>query len=333
MPEHRKFEQVTAKAHANIALIKYWGKRDEELFLPMNSSLSITLDKFYTETSVQFCGKLKKDVFIFNNNIADEAETTKVSNYLNQIRKMAGVERYAMVQSVNHVPTAAGFASSASGYAALASAAVRAIGLDIDQKKLTQVARIGSGSACRSIYGGFVEWTKGNLEDGSDCYAKQLENEDYWDLSILAIQLSAEEKSLSSRAGMKLTVDTSPYYEIWVKEAQKDLGTLKDALHHKDFEQLGQVTESNALKMHATTLGANPPHWYWEAGTISVMNQVRKLRDSGIPAYFTMDAGPNVFVLCQKKDQEVVEQTLLTLKEVQKIYVCQPGPGVSYLAK
>ncbi|WP_432362689.1 diphosphomevalonate decarboxylase [Sporosarcina sp. UB5] len=333
MSEHREFEQVTAKAHANIALIKYWGKRDEQLFLPMNSSLSITLDKFYTETSVHFCEDLKADVFIFNKCIANVAETNKVSRYLDHIRKMAGVERYAMVQSINYVPTAAGFASSASGYAALSSAAARAIGLDVDEKKLSQLARIGSGSASRSIFGGFVEWTKGNLDDGSDCYARQIEEESYWDLCILAIQLSDKKKSISSRAGMKHTVETSPFYNIWVKEAEKDLGLLKDALQQKDFERFGHVTESNALKMHATTLGANPPYWYWEAGTISVMNQVRQLRDSGVLAFFTMDAGPNVFVICQQKDKEVVENTLLTLDEIEQIYVCQPGPGVTYLSK
>lgn len=323
---------VTAKAHTNIALIKYWGKRDESLFLPMNSSLSITLDRFYTTTTVQFCKGLKNDVFILNKFIANEAETLKISKFLDRIRKMAGTGLHAIVQSTNKVPTAAGFASSASGYAALAAATTKALGLDLDKTGLSRLARQGSGSACRSIFGGFVEWQKGTKEDGLDSYALSIEGEQYWNLSVLSVLITAEEKQVSSREGMKRTVETSPFYPNWVIEAEKDLQLAKAAIKERNFINLGQVVEANALKMHATTLGANPPFLYWQSGTIAVMNQVHRLRDAGLPAYFTIDAGPNVKVLCLPENEQAIRDQLLTIPSVHAVHVCHPGPGVTYLS-
>ncbi|MCM3571218.1 diphosphomevalonate decarboxylase [Neobacillus mesonae] len=330
MLDQRSSNIITVKAHTNIALIKYWGKRNESLFLPMNSSLSLTLDQFYTMTTVQFCKGLNEDVFIFNKAIAGEAETKKVSKFLNRIRKMAGSELHAIVKSINKVPTAAGFASSASGYAALAAAAAKAIGLDVNQTVLSQIARQGSGSASRSIFGGFVEWKKGLKDDGSDCYSLQIAGEQYWDIRILSVLLTTEEKLVSSREGMKRTVETSPFYQEWVLEAEKDLQEAKTAIKERNFERLGRVAEANALKMHATTLGANPPFLYWQPGTLAVVNQVQRLRNTGIPAYFTIDAGPNVKVLCLPENEQVIKEKLLSVPGVRDILVCHPGPGVTY---
>ncbi|WP_438318909.1 diphosphomevalonate decarboxylase [Sporosarcina sp. FA9] len=323
--------KATAKAHTNIALIKYWGKRDEKLFLPMNNSLSITLDQFYTTTSVEFCTCLKKDIFLLNGNIMSEEETNKMSRFLDLIREMSGSALYGVVDSINKVPTAAGFASSASGFAALAAASTKALGMEISDDILSQIARQGSGSACRSIHGGYVEWEKGEQLDGSDSFGKQILTENEWDLSILSVLVEPNEKKVLSREGMKRTVDTSPFYTGWLETVDDDLKVAKQAIHDRDFEILGNVLESNALKMHATTLGANPPFMYWTSATVAVMQKVQELRDDGILAYYTIDAGPNVKVLCQPKDEDTVREKLTTLSVVKEIYLCHPGPGISYL--
>jgi diphosphomevalonate decarboxylase len=325
--------QVTARAHTNIALIKYWGKRDESLFLPMNSSLSITLDKFYTTTTVQFCDHISEDIFILDGHIASKEETLKITRFLDLIRKQSGKELFAMVKSTNKVPTSAGFASSASGYAALAAAATKSIGLDLGLRELTKIARQGSGSASRSIHGGYVEWLKGEKEDGSDSFAQPILNGDGWNVSILSALLTSKPKKVLSREGMKRTVETSPFYSAWLREVEKDFDIAKEAIEKRDFEMLGEIAEANALKMHATTLGANPPFMYWQGATIDVMEQVQALRSSGIQAYFTIDAGPNVKVLCQPKDEEMVKEALLSLPVVQNVHISHPGPGITYLSE
>ncbi len=187
--------KTTAKAHTNIALIKYWGKRDESLILPMNNSLSLTLDGFYTETTVEFHDDWTEDVFYLNDEAVSGGERNRVVSFLDRIRKKAGKEgTYAEIHSVNHVPTAAGFASSASGFAALAAAAARALGLECSNQELSALTRQGSGSACRSVYGGFVEWEKGTRADGSDSYAVQVTPPDHWDIRVAAAVLSSDAK-------------------------------------------------------------------------------------------------------------------------------------------
>ncbi|MBO0961399.1 diphosphomevalonate decarboxylase [Neobacillus sp. MM2021_6] len=324
--------KATAQANTNIALIKYWGKRDESKILPMNSSLSLTLNKFYTTTTVEFCTCLSVDVFIINNQLANEFEMSKVTRFLDRIREMSGKDFHAVVNSTNHVPTAAGFASSASGYAALAAAATKAIGLNLDQKALSQLARLGSGSACRSIYGGFVEWQKGIEDDGTDSFAQPLKGGQDWDLSVLSVLLTSKPKEISSSEGMKRAVETSSLYSHWLDTVEKDLLVAKEAIKNRDFDMLGSVVEANALKMHATTFASQPPFSYWNSATVEVIRGVKNLRSSGIQAYFTIDAGPNVKVLCQPKDEQVVREALIRIPGVQEIYHCQPGPGISYLS-
>lgn len=323
--------KAIAKAHTNIALIKYWGKRDETLILPTNSSLSITLDQFYTETAVEYSRGLKKDVFYLNGKLANEKETQKVSRFLDLVRKQAGNDLKAEIHSDNHVPTAAGFASSASGIAALAAAATKAMGLELDSQSLSRLARRGSGSACRSIYGGFVKWEKGHSADGEDSYAIPILPEDQWDLSVLSVMLERKQKKVLSREGMKRTVDTSVFYNGWLETVPNDLVRMEEAIKNRDFQQLGSVAEKNALKMHATTLGADPPFLYWSSSTLSVMEKVQELREQGIQAYFTIDAGPNVKVLCEKENEKRVADELSKLPDVKELFICHPGPGISYL--
>lgn len=323
--------KATARANTNIALIKYWGKRDEKLFLPMNSSLSITLDRFYSTTTVEFTEELKEDKFILNNNIGSNEDRNKVSNFLTKIRNIAGTKLYANIITENNVPTAAGFASSASGFAALTAAATKALRLELSEAELSVIARQGSGSACRSIYGGYVEWDMGTRSDGMDSMAKQILDEKEWKLTILSAIVATGIKKVSSREGMKRTVITSPFYKGWIDTVSYDLDEAKLAIKERDFQRLGEVMESNALRMHATMLGAKPPILYWESGTVEVMNCITELRLSGIPAYFTIDAGANVKILCLPEYEEKIKKALQELKGVLQVITCYPGQGISYL--
>jgi diphosphomevalonate decarboxylase len=236
-----------------------------------------------------------------------------------------------MVTSENKVPTAAGFASSASGFAALAAAASKALNLELNQKQLSILARQGSGSACRSVYGGYVEWQKGELPDGKDSFANQILSEQDWNISILSVLVASEKKKVSSREGMKRTVETSPFYSGWINTVEKDIVKAKMAIKDRDFESLGKVVEANAMKMHATMLGAEPPILYWQSGTLEVIHHIQNLRLSGIPAYFTIDAGPNVKVLCLPGDEQQVHESISNLTAVQSVITCHPGSGITYL--
>lgn len=245
--------KATARAHTNIALIKYWGKRNESLILPTNSNLSVTLDGFSTETTVHFQEDLKKDIFLLNEQNVEGNALEKVAVFLDKVRALSGKELYAQIQSVNHVPTAAGFASSASGLAALAAASAKAIGISLDDTELSKLARQGSGSACRSIYGGFVEWQMGEREDGADSFAVQVAGKSHWDIRIAAVVLSKTTKKVSSREGMRRTVETSPFYAGWLEQTPKDLQEIKQAIAEKDFEKweaLQKQTVCGCMRQH-----------------------------------------------------------------------------------
>ncbi|MUK89330.1 diphosphomevalonate decarboxylase [Ornithinibacillus sp. L9] len=324
--------KATAKAHTNIALIKYWGKRDEKLILPTNNSLSLTLDGFYTKTTVEFREDLTEDIFYLNDKLVSDQQFNRVTAFLDLIRDYAQKNTlFAEVRSINEVPTAAGFASSASGFAALAAAATRALQLNITDQELSRLTRQGSGSACRSIYGGFAEWEKGTQQDGSDSFAVPVAPKDHWDIRVAAVVLSAKMKKVSSREGMRRTVETSPFFSSWVDSIPNDLTEIKQGIKDRDFEKVGRIAEANCLKMHATTLGANPPFTYWHDTTLAVMQTVQKLRDNGIPAYFTIDAGPNVKVLYLPENEEKLQQTLREIPGVTDVILSRSGQGVTYL--
>ena len=324
--------KATAKAHTNIALIKYWGKRNEALILPTNNSLSLTLDGFYTKTSVVFQENLTSDTFMLNEEPVTGEALRRVTTFLDLVRAEAGNEKlFANVNSINQVPTAAGLASSASGFAALAAASTKAIGLNLTDTELSRLTRQGSGSASRSIYGGFAEWEMGVEEDGSDSYAIPIAPREHWDVRMAAVVLSSTMKKISSREGMKRTVETSPFYDGWIKSIPEDLNGIKEAIRAKDFTRVGEIAEANCLKMHATSLGAIPPFTYWLDATLRVMSKVQEMREQGIPAYFTIDAGPNVKVLYLPEHEAAVEKKLREIPGVMDVILSKPGPGVTYL--
>lgn len=249
-----------ARAHTNIALIKYWGKRDKELFLPMNSSLSLTLEAFYTDTKVTFDEQLTQDCFVLNHQEQPEKERAKISRFLDLFREYTNERVFARVDSLNFVPTAAGLASSASAFAALSLATAQALNVDLSLQELSKFARRGSGSSTRSLFGGFVLWDKGTSAEDSMAYPL---DDASWDIGMLVLLVNTHRKKIASREGMEHTVATSPFYPAWVKTAQEDLEAIKQAIAHQDFENLGKITEHNAMKMHATTLSANPPFTYF----------------------------------------------------------------------
>lgn len=318
------------RAHTNIALIKYWGKRDEALILPASSSLSLTLDAFYTDTSVTFDTAIQEDIFYLNGVLQNEIATKKVSHFLDLFKKPAGITTPALIKSTNFVPTAAGLASSASGMAALAGAANLACNLQLTQRELSMFARRGSGSATRSIYGGFVEWQMGT--SSADSYAVPIDDAD-WDIGMLVVVVNSRQKEMSSRLGMKNTVETSPFYAGWLDSTAKDLIDIKKAIHSQDFQKMGEITESNGMKMHGTMLGANPPLSYWEPDSVIAMQMVRQLRQEGIPCYFTMDAGPNVKVLCRLTDSEKIKERFAQRFKPEQLILAKPGEGLKVLSE
>ncbi|MBO0487506.1 diphosphomevalonate decarboxylase [Vagococcus fluvialis] len=319
------------RAHTNIALIKYWGKRNDELFLPMNSSLSLTLDAFYTDTEVVLDSDFTSDTFFLNDVKQDEKETEKITKFLNLFRNEVNMETKACVKSYNHVPTAAGLASSASAFSALAGAMNQASGLNLDPKTLSTYARRGSGSATRSIYGGFVEWYMGEDDLSETSHAIPVDDAS-WDIGMIVIAVNTGRKKLSSRVGMKQTIATSPFYSSWVETATSDLTKMKDAIKQKDFITLGEITESNGMKMHATMLGAFPPISYWEPDSVKAIQTVKEIRGMGIPCYVTMDAGPNVKVLCKASDMAKIEELLLKEFKREQIIPTTVGEGIKLLS-
>ena len=326
--------KATAIANSNIALSKYWGKRDDKLVLPYNSSISMTLDNLHTKTTVDFNSEYEYDKVTFWDNWKNKIEREigteeikKIVNLLEIIRKMSGKEMYARVETENNFPTAAGLASSASGFAALALAGSKAIELDLDKKELSILARkSGSGSAARSIEGGFVEFKRGEKDDGSDSYAEQIFPDNHWnELNMVVAIVSKSKKKVSSTEGMGWTVETSPYYGDWLKTVGKDLDNIRKAIKEKDFSLLGKTAESNCMKMHAAMMTTSPPLRYWKAETFKVMDLVTEIRDDGTECYYTIDAGPNVKILCLENDAKYIQSMTDKIEGVEKVIKCKVG--------
>ena len=317
----------TAVAGTNIALVKYWGKRDPLLNLPATGSLSLTLAEMSTRTTVRFGGVPNGDRVRLGGAPADERFSFRVSQFLDVVRKQAGITQFAEVATENAVPTASGLASSASGFAALALAASRAAGLSLAPPALSALARLGSGSAARSIFGGFVEMARGERPDGSDCFARPLEATAPWDVRLVIAVTAAGPKPLGSTAAMDRTARTSPFFPAWVAASDGDLAEARAAIGDRDLPRLGRVAERSALRMHATAMAADPAIVYWNSATLAAMNAVFDLRAKGVAAYFTIDAGPHVKVLCGAADAARVDQVLTATAGVQRIVVASPGPG------
>ena len=316
--------QARAVAHPNIALIKYWGKRDTTLNLPAVGSISITLDQLAAQTRVSFDQALDDDELILNGQ-PQPAALPRISRCLDACRALAGTDRRARITSENNFPTAAGLASSAAGYAALVTAASAALDLELDKPALSGLARQGSGSAARSLFGGFVEWHRGERDDGSDSLAEALLDGADWPLEVVIGITSEEAKSTGSTEGMELSRLTSPYYAAWLDGQEQDLAAARQAIQQQDFEQLAELAEFSCLKMHAVAMSSQPGLIYWNGATVAAMQQVRELRQAGTPVFFTIDAGPQIKAVCEAGASVQVEQALAEVPGVQRTIHCGLG--------
>ncbi|NQU39727.1 MAG: diphosphomevalonate decarboxylase [Lentisphaerae bacterium] len=304
-------EASVAFAPANIALCKYWGKRNEVLNLPVTSSLSISLGALGSHCRLSPCSGSDQVTLGGETLEGEHPFVERIRDYLNLFRP--DPEQSYKIEAINTVPTAAGFASSASGFAALVLALDGLHGWGLSLRELSILARLGSGSACRSLWQGLVEWHVGSATDGMDSYGEPLG--DTWDeLRVGLLVLEAGKKPIGSRPAMKRTVETSPGYAVWPDRVAHDLANLKAAIAAKDFERLGEAAESNALAMHATMIMAQPPVLYWKAASVTAMNDVWAARRDGVSLYFTMDAGPNIKLLFTAADEAAVVERFPALR-------------------
>jgi len=320
-----KAKRATAVAHPNIALVKYWGKRDVERNVPAVGSLSITLDGLTTTTTVRFDSDLEHDTFSLGGRETPKM-TERVVACLDRMRRHVGVSNYAVVESVNDFPTAAGLASSASGFAALVVAADAALSAGLDRSVLADLARQASGSAARSLFGGFVELRL--TPDGPNpTETLQLLEPSAWPLRVLVAVTDPGPKAVGSTEGMQMTKHTSPYYPAWIESSPADLSEARSAVQRRDFEALANVSESSCLKMHALMLSARPGLVYWNGATVEGIRRVRELRASGVPVFFTVDAGPQLKAVCLPEAYERVERELAAVPGVMSILESGLGDG------
>ncbi|MCE9668122.1 diphosphomevalonate decarboxylase [Myxococcus stipitatus] len=316
--------KATALAHPNIALVKYWGKRDEALILPHQSSLSLTLSPMSVTTTVEFGAA--SDQVELNGHVAKGSERERVLRLLETVRAQSRTALGpARMVSRGDFPMAAGLASSAAGFAALAVAARAAAGLPRDTRAESILARLGSGSACRSVQGGFCEWQRGERADGEDSFAVQRFDVSHWpELRMVVAVVDRGEKDVKSRDGMKHTIETSPYYPAWVKDAEAEVPVARELIARKDLQALGELCERNAWRMHCTSLAADPPLCYLEAGTLGLIQHLREARKKGVPVWFTLDAGPNP-VLLTDAAHEVAAEALARACGALDVIRCVPG--------
>ena len=292
---------VTVRSYANIAIIKYWGKKAEKEMVPATSSISLTLENMYTETTLSpLPADASSDAFYINDQLQNEFEHAKMSKIIDRYRpEGAGFVR---IDTKNNMPTAAGLSSSSSGLSALVKACNAYFQLGLDRKELALEAKFASGSSSRSFYGPLAAWDK----DSGEIYPVETDLK----LAMIMLVLEDQKKPISSRDGMKLCVETSTTFEEWIRQSEQDYKDMLVYLKENDFEKVGVLTENNALAMHATTKTANPPFSYLTDASYGAMDFVRQLRGQGESCYFTMDAGPNVKVLCLEKDLEHLSELL-----------------------
>ena len=306
---------VKVKSYANIAIVKYWGKKDAEKMIPATSSISLTLNDMFTETEMEFIsdedikisvekemknGDYKDkfsnmtDLFYLNGELQDSVHTEKISKVVDLFRENRSQK--VKISTTNNMPTAAGLSSSSSGLSAVIKACNELFGKNYTQSELAQISKFGSGSSSRSFFGPIAAWDK----DTGEIYEVRTDLK----LAMIVLVLNENKKEISSRNGMELCAKTSTYFDEWVKQSEIDFVNMKKYLAENDFEKVGILTEENALRMHKTTETANPPFTYFNEKTYEAMDFVKNLRNNGEKCYFTMDAGPNVKVLCLEENLE-----------------------------
>ena len=316
--------KATAIANPNIAFIKYWGKADAALNLPANPSLSMNLAALTTATTVEFLSGLPSDTVTIDDQPATDQAAARVVAHLDRVRALAGTEDRARVASRNDFPAGTGLASSAAAFAALSLAAVRAVGLDLDEPDLSRLARLGSGSACRSVPAGFSLW-EGDSDESS--YARQVAAPDHWDLRDVIAIVSRQHKTVGSLEGHALA-PSSPLHGARLAAVPGYMEAVRRGLQDRDLRILGPAVEADALAMHGVMMTSEPSLLYWLPETVAVLREVRAWRQSGLGVYFTLDAGPNVHCICEAADASEVESRLRNTFAVQDVIMSGPGDAV-----
>lgn len=320
--------QATAQASPNIAFIKYWGNRDDRLRLPANPSLSMNLDGLYAQTTVTWL-EADYDSFTLNGRQESGAALERVSTHLDALRRRLGIDARAHVESSNNFPTGAGIASSAAAFAALTVAGAAAAGATLSERELTTLARLGSGSAARSVPTGFVEWHAGDTHETS--YAESIAEPDAWELVDVIAVVSKAHKPVGSSAGHQ-SANTSDLQAARVAGAGARLETCKHAILERDFPTFADVVEHDSNLMHAVMMTSRPTLFYWLPPTLTIMDSVRRWRADGLQVCYTLDAGPNVHCICTKTDAEEVSNRLHGLSEVLDVLQAPPGANASVLS-
>ncbi|MBT4161129.1 MAG: diphosphomevalonate decarboxylase [Gammaproteobacteria bacterium] len=308
--------RVTVSAAANIALIKYWGKLEKGLNQPATASLSIGLEDLRTTTIIERI-EGQSDVIDFN---APETARQRILDFLDLLRKQYEVQGHFHITTENNFPTGTGLASSASGFAALAIGFSEILNLNLSRQVLSQLARIGSGSAARSVFGGFVE-----IIPADDAFASRIMPAEDWPLAVIVAIASDGTKTVGSSEAMKHTAATSPYYREWLRSHVQDMDDARLAIVDRDFEKLADVAEHNCLKMHGAIITTRPPILYWLPATLAVMHEVRQLRESGTPAFFTIDAGAQVKVICPAEHAKSINARISELPGILRTIETRVG--------
>ncbi len=315
--------KASAKAHSNIAFIKYWGRKDEKLRLPTNGSLSMNLSNLHTITTVEFSDQYKVDQVIIDGEYHPK-ETERAIVHIDRIRNLTGKHTRVRVESRNNFPSGTGLSSSSSGFAALTLAMVEAAGLKLTEKELSMLARQGSGSACRSIPSGFVEWKDASTSEES--YAYSIFPSKYWDIVDIVAVVSNEKKDVPTSVGQTYA-ETSPFFQVRSQKMAEKLLLMKQIIADKDFKRFGELIEAEALEMHAVMLTSAPSLIYWSEGTLKLMKLVKKWRSEGLAVYFTINTGQDIHLICQKKDALILKTQLEKIREVKKIITNSPAEG------
>ena len=322
--------QATARAHPNIAFIKYWGNADDKLRLPVNSSISMNLDGLFTETTVTWDDSLQKDTLVLNGDNTQGQALDRVVQHMDRIRKRLNINTFTQIESHNNFPTGTGIASSAAAFAALTVAACSAMDAEISERELSTIARIGSGSASRSVPAGFVEWYAADTHE--DSYAESVASPNHWDLVDVIAIVSDQHKKTGSQAGHP-TAKTSDLQNARVANAQQRLDTVRSAILNHDFPTFAEVVEQDSDLMHAVMMTSKPPLFYWKPTTLTIMELVREWREEALSVCYTLDAGPNVHCICVRKDAETVRERLAQVSGILDIKVAGVGGSAHILHK
>ena len=316
--------KATALAYSNIAFIKYWGKTDQELRLPTNNSISMNLSNLKTITTVEFSPRFNADSVTIDGQ-KNYREVNRVIVHLNRIRELKKSPLYARIVSQNNFPASSGLSSSASGFAALTLAAVSALNLQFNQKQISALARLASGSACRSIPAGFVEWLKGSNHQNS--YAFSLFPENHWSLLDIVAIVSQEKKAVATSIAQKYA-STSPFYQRRLKNLPLKIKQLKIALTKKNFTRFAEIAEREAFELHAVIMTQSPSYLYLLPETISLIREVSRWQNEGLPVYFTLNTGHDAHLLCQEENKEKLMKKLSSLPFVRRTIINYPaGPA------